>query len=99
MRSTYDPNTGKYIYHDDSEPKPEPVPEPIAVKLAELYAEYVKPERFFQWVFEQEQLKRNLAKQQLELQLQREYARACLEVEQFRDRWNGQPEPDGDSNK
>ena len=71
-------------------PKSESVPEPITKQLAELYAEYIKPKRFFQWVFEQEQLKRNLAKQQLELELEHQYAIARLEVEQFRNGWDCQ---------
>jgi hypothetical protein len=60
--------------------QPATVPEPIAVKLAELYTEYVKPERFYEWVYEQEHLKRELAKQQQQLELQRQHVIARAEI-------------------
>ena len=80
--------TNDYL-HPESVTKPEPVPEPIAVKLAELYSEYVKPERFFQWVYEQEHLKRELAKQQQELELQRQHNIACAKLHEQLDGWDG----------
>jgi hypothetical protein len=84
MSEANDPAVGK----PNSATIADQLPEPITKQLAELYAEYIKPKRFFQWVYEQEQLKRNIAKQQLELEHQ--YAIACLEVEQFRNGWDCQ---------
>ena len=68
-------------------PKSESVPEPITDKLAELYAEYIKPERFFEWVYQQEQLKRKLAEQQCELELQHKQCLAHIERNELRTGW------------
>jgi hypothetical protein len=67
--------------------KPDPIPESIAKQFAELYAKYNKPELFFEWLFEQEQRKRELVKQQQEFELQRQYNLARAELYKQRNRW------------
>ena len=86
---TFD-NTPNFVGHSEPVPdaEPEQLPAAITVKLAELYSEYIKPERFFQWLYEQEQRKRELAKQQLELELQRQHAITCAEILKFRNGWD-----------
>src|SRR5271157_6442785 len=76
---------------NNEQPKPEPVtnqlPEPIAKHFTELYAEYVKPERFHKWLIQQEQLKLDLAKQQYQLEFQRQRAIAHAELYKLRNGW------------
>ena len=69
-----------------SESIPVQLPAAIAEFFRERYAEYIKPELFFKWLFEQEQIKLNVTKQQLEFELQQQYNLARVEC----DRWNSE---------
>ena len=62
----------------------ESIPESVAKHIGELYAEYIKPERFIQWLVEQEQLKRKLAKQQQQLELQHQQRLAHIDIYEHR---------------
>ena len=63
------------------------VPESITEHYRELYAEYIKPEQFFRWVYEQEYLKRKLAEQQQQFELEHQQCLARAELFEFRKGW------------
>jgi len=69
------------------EPVPESVPESVTEHIRKLYAEYIKPEQFILWLVEQEQLKRKLAEQQREFELQYQQSLASIERDKLRSGW------------
>src|SRR5277367_5050762 len=88
-----DTNTSPNLWEPESVAEPVKLPESIAEHFREQYAEYIKPEHFQQRLFQQEQLERQrqLTKQQLEQELERQQCLALAKRDSERFWWESKP--------
>lgn len=70
----------------ENEGRPD-LPESIADHIRKLYAEYIKPELFLQWLVEQEFVKRKLDEQQRKFEFQHQLALTHAERNELFARW------------
>lgn len=84
MQSSNSDTEGPENNGGTSLPEPDAIPKQLAEHVSKLYAEYIKPELFLQWLVEQELVKRKLDEQQREFEFQYQLSLAHRDLYKYR---------------